>query len=216
MRVTALLGGLAMSAACAALVLQGSLVLAGSLAQVRANDLLVAAAGNPYSDGAAAVAARLAAWKNIPGIRSAVRSQVIDAAVASRQLRATDNLESDLSQFLSGRPISGKAWLLLAWARHLKGSGTRSVLSALEMSILTAPHEDDVVAWRVIIGLQIWEALSPGLRNRTAAEFVVSGIKPEAFRDIYNLKSDDIKADIAGRIRIAAGAQTSWLSRYGL
>jgi hypothetical protein len=75
------------------------------------------------------------------------------------------------------------------------------VFGSLELSMLTGPNEEYVMAERGIYGVSLWQRLTPDLKRRVAADLAV-----DEYRDILKFRAlpEQVRAELREAL-VAAG-----------
>jgi hypothetical protein len=89
-----------------------------------------------------------------------------------------------LSTILSIEPLSSMDWLSLSRAQLMTHQSMDDVFGSLELSMLTGPNEEYVMAERGIYGVSLWQRLSPDLKRRVAADLAV-----DEYPDILKIRA---------------------------
>jgi hypothetical protein len=146
----------------------------------------------------------------------------VDPALASfaRDLVPADAGRAALADVLARRPLSSIAWLRLARAELAAGTPSAAVTRVFVMSVLTGPDEGYVMAQRALLGIALWEALSPDIRGHIAADLAGTFIPlTEAEKDAYRAALAGKTEAVRGEIRdalVAARLPPHALARIGL
>ena len=89
-----------------------------------------------------------------------------------------------LSAILSIEPLSSMDWLSLSRAQLMTHQSMDDVFGSLELSMLTGPNEEYVMAERGIYGVSLWQRLSPDLKRRVAHDLAV-----DEYPDILKIRA---------------------------
>jgi hypothetical protein len=89
-----------------------------------------------------------------------------------------------LSAILSIEPLSSMDWLSLSRTELMTHQSMEGVFGSLELSMLTGPNEEYVMAERAIYGVSVWQRLSPDLKRRVAADLAV-----DEYPDILKIRA---------------------------
>src|SRR5215831_11383098 len=89
-----------------------------------------------------------------------------------------------LSAILSIEPLSSMDWLALSKAELMTHQPMEDVFGSLELSMLTGPNEEYVMAERGIYGVSLWQRLSPDLKRRVTADLAV-----DEYPDILKIRA---------------------------
>ena len=113
--------------------------------------------------------AALAPFAQKQGIGALARESIARIA----QKSAPEQLSEALADQLSITPASTYEWAVLAQTRLNNGEGIDKAFSALVLSNLTGPNEAGVMSLRAVIGLSIWDVLSPPLKRTVIVDAIV-------------------------------------------
>ena len=157
--------------------------------------------------------ARLQSWTQVPGIASAAREALL----------AADGSSIDaLIELLASRPLDSIDWLSLAGKRLEMGAPRNQVLSALMMSRVSGPNEEEVMLRRALVGVLRWEVLPPEIHGQTvhdlAGVFEQGVVEPQVallVKSVIAAKSEEIRATLSERLR-AEQMSTAKLAQIGL
>lgn len=69
-------------------------------------------------------------------------------------------------------PLAGAYWVRLAEIRSASGADIHSVLAAYQLSVLVAPFDGRMMLARQILGMQLWDALSPDEQKTVLTDLV--------------------------------------------
>jgi hypothetical protein len=89
-----------------------------------------------------------------------------------------------LSALLSIEPLSSMDWLSLSRAELMTHQPMEDVFGSLELSILTGPNEEYVMAERGIYGVSLWQRLPLDLKRRVAADLTL-----DEYPDIVKIRA---------------------------
>jgi hypothetical protein len=79
-----------------------------------------------------------------------------------------------LSAVLSIEPLSSMDWLSLSRSDLMTHRSMDNVFGSLELSMLTGPNEEYVMAERGIYGVSLWQRLLPDLKRRVADDLAAA------------------------------------------
>jgi hypothetical protein len=114
------------------------------------------------------------AWRATSGITStALQDELADETNRS-DIIAPYHRRELLSAILSLEPLSSTDWLALSRAELMTRQSMDDVFGSLELSMLTGPNEEYVMAERGIYGISLWQRLSPDLKRRVAHDLSVA------------------------------------------
>lgn len=122
---------------------------------------------------------------------------------------------------LSVEPSSGEQWAELARLRAARAAPVSEVLSALQMSTVTAPREAEAMQRRLPLLLQMWSAL-PDDEKRHAANLLIElrGGQTAAARAIVKALilalPQQERQTLAEKVVARAGEKAPWLRQIGL
>lgn len=113
-------------------------------------------------------AIRLNAWRTVPGLTA----EVIETTLRDRSvlLSSPKFREAQLSALVAIRPMSSRAWFLLARERFELDRPKSAVDAAVMMSWLTGPNEGSVMWQRGVFELVRWRVLADPERRLAAAD----------------------------------------------
>lgn len=114
------------------------------------------------------IVAALTPFTDKQGVGASAR----EALARIAQKSTPDRLEDALADHLSVAPASTYEWALLAQIRLNTGEGIDKAQTALLLSNLTGPNEAGVMSLRAVIGLSIWDVLSPSLKRAVIADAI--------------------------------------------
>jgi hypothetical protein len=107
-------------------------------------------------------------WRAVPGLASkALQAGLTDAVNPSDMMVAYRRREI-LSETLAIKPMSSMDWLSLSGMQLVTDQPMEDVLASLKLSMLTGPNEGSVMVERGVVGVSLWESLSPDLKSRVA------------------------------------------------
>jgi len=89
-----------------------------------------------------------------------------------------------LFAILAMQPLSSMDWLSLSKAQLMTHQAMEDVFGSLELSMLTGPNEEYVMAERGIYGVSLWQRLTSDLKRRVAADLAV-----DEYRDILKFRA---------------------------
>jgi hypothetical protein len=144
--------------------------------------------------------ARIAdAWQATSSITlTALKDELADEANRSDMIAPYHRREV-LSAILSIEPLSSMDWLSLSRAELMTHQSMKDVFGSLELSMLTGPNEEYVMAERGIYGVSLWQELSPDLKRRVANDLAVAGYPdPEIqkIRAFVSAQPDQVRTEL--------------------
>jgi hypothetical protein len=161
-------------------------------------------------------------WMGIPGLAGAVLETALKQNPAASGIDDAQKRAETLARLLALRPMSSKDWLQLAVMRLVAGEPQKQVLAALLMSWVTGPNEGGLMWQRGVLGLSLWQALSPDARQRTIDDLVgVMRVTPvgdgemSAAKDVLDMKPAEARSEIAELLRAQRVTEAD-LGRMGL
>jgi hypothetical protein len=102
-----------------------------------------------------------------------------------------------LSAILSIEPLSSMDWLAISKAELMTHQAMDDVFSSLELSMLTGPNEEYVMAERGIYGVSLWQRLTPDLKRRVAADLAVDEYRDILkFRAFISAQPEEVRAEL--------------------
>ena len=118
--------------------------------------------------------ARIAdAWRATAGITSIALNDELADETNRSDIIAPYHRRELLSAILSIKPLSSMDWLALSKAELMTHQSMDDVFGSLELSMLTGPNEEYIMAERGIYGISLWQRLSPDLKGRVAHDLSV-------------------------------------------
>jgi hypothetical protein len=110
------------------------------------------------------------AWSTVPGLASKALQTDLTDEINPSVLAASDHRRQILSAMLSIKPLSSSDWLSLSGLQLVTDQPIEQVLESLKMSVLTGPNESYLTVERGILGVTLWDRLSPELKSRVALD----------------------------------------------
>jgi hypothetical protein len=120
-----------------------------------------------------------------------------------------------LAAILSIEPLSSMDWLALSKAELMTHQSMHDVFGSLELSMLSGPNEEYVMAERGIYGVSLWQKLSPDLKRRVANDLAVPEYPdPEIqkIRAFVSAQPEQVRAELREAL-IAAGVSPKEIER---
>jgi hypothetical protein len=159
-------------------------------------------------------------WANVPGVEFSARDATLTAVATSRDERTDEKVLEAISQILAVKPVSAGYWLSLARQRLKTGEASDTVMNAWSLSVLTGPNEGNVLPWRGIFGISLWDSGSPEFRNRTIADLaaalpVMTPQQQSTARVLLERKTKESRQDIRARL-LTERASERFLPNIGL
>jgi hypothetical protein len=115
-------------------------------------------------------------WTSVAGVASTAWQAATADKIDPSDLTAANDRREALSAFLSIKPLSSYVWLVLSDMELASAQPMEGVLDSLRLSALTGPNENYVMVERGILGLSLWEDLSPDLKRRVAVDLTAERI----------------------------------------
>jgi hypothetical protein len=163
-------------------------------------------AGLSPSQNAASI---LGPWTTVPGVATAALESSATTVTGPTDVQGSLKRVDELAGLLSVQPMSSANWLSLSSMRLVTGQVTDKVLSALAMSSITGPNEDDVMIQRGLFGLLQWESIPSDVRRRTITDVAGAILLGEwtdrergALTGVVKPKSAETRKEIADQLRI--------------
>jgi hypothetical protein len=145
------------------------------------------------------------AWRATSGVTStAMQDELADEANRS-DIIAPYHRRELLSAILAIEPLSSMDWLALSKAQLMTHQPMEEVFGSLELSMLTGPNEEYVMAERGIYGVSLWQRLSPDLKRRVVADLAL-----DEYPDILKIRAfvsaqpEEVESELRDAL-IAAG-----------
>jgi hypothetical protein len=206
MRLVRFLTALAVIAVCSLALIRGWDVVRFSVAQVEIGTTLDPETFRP--------------WVDVPGLAFSARDASLTAIADQREDGQNAKLIGALSEILSVKPVAAGYWLSLAKLRFVDEQPSDKVMEAWSLSVLTGPNEGNVLPWRGIFGLSLWDGASSEVKGRTIADLAAalpnfSDQQKSAARVLLSGKTETSRQDIRSRL-LAEGASESRLGQIGL
>jgi hypothetical protein len=206
MRIVRIFTALTVSVVCGLAITLGMGIVRFSMVQPE-----IASVQNPNA---------LDRWADVPGVAFSARDASLTAIAASRENKQDQKLLDAMAEILSVKPMSAGYWLSLAKLRFATGEASEQVMDAWSLSVLTGPNEGNVLPWRGIFGISLWDRASTEVKNRTIAELgaALSRITEQqqsVVRVLVSRKTQEIRQDIRSRL-LAEEVSESRLSAIGL
>jgi hypothetical protein len=159
-------------------------------------------------------------WANVFGVEFSARDATLTAVATSRDERTDEKVLEAISQILAVKPVSAGYWLSLARQRLKTGEASDTVMNAWSLSVLTGPNEGNVLPWRGIFGISLWDSGSPEFRNRTIADLaaalpVMTPQQQSTARVLLERKTKESRQDIRARL-LAERVSERFLPNIGL
>jgi len=159
-------------------------------------------------------------WAGVPGLAFSARNASLTAIANSRGEARAAKLYDEISDILSVKPASADYWLSLSRMRFNAGQSSSKILKALSLSELTGANEGNVLPWRGIFGLALWDGAPPEVRKRTITDFAaalsyITERQQSAARAILLEKAENVRQEIRSQL-LAEGAPANQLPGIGL
>jgi len=102
-----------------------------------------------------------------------------------------------MQTFLANKPLSSPDWLALAQQQLVTDSSIDEVTASLLLSMVTGPNEGYVKSERAILGVAIWDQMSPDLKRRTVNDLTAPEIVDNPrVRAVLATKSQPIRGEV--------------------
>jgi hypothetical protein len=124
------------------------------------------------------------AWRATSGITSTALKDELADETSRSDIIAPYHRRELLFAILSIKPLSSMDWLSLSKAELMTHQPMEDVFGSLELSMLTGPNEEYVMAERGIYGVSLWQRLSPDFKRRVAADLAV-----DEYPDILKIRA---------------------------
>jgi hypothetical protein len=159
-------------------------------------------------------------WVGVPGLAFSARDASLTAITNSGGEAMAAKQYDEISDILSVKPASAGYWLTLSRMRLIAGQSSSKVLEALSLSELTGANEGDVLSWRGIFGLSLWDGAPPEVRRRTITDLAaalpqITVRQQSVARAILLEKADNVRQEIRAQL-LAEGASADRLPGIGL
>jgi hypothetical protein len=159
------------------------------------------------------------AWTDVSGLSFNARDAALTAIANSSGEGRSHAIEEQLANILSVKPVSPGYWLSLARMRFAEQSRDAG-MQAFSLSVLTGANEGNVMPWRGILGLSLWETAPADVKRRAIADLAsalayMNGQQAAAMQLAVKGKTDEIRQQIRSLL-LAAGAPTAQLPGVGL
>jgi hypothetical protein len=152
-------------------------------------------------------------WRATSGVTStALQDELADEANQS-DLIAPYHRRELLPAILAIEPLSSMDWLALSKAELMTHQSMEDVFGSLELSMLTGPNEEYVMAERGIYGVSLWQRLSPDLKRRVVADLAL-----DEYPDILKIRAfvaaqpEEVRSELREAL-IAAGLSPQEVER---
>jgi hypothetical protein len=160
--------------------------------------------------------ARIAdAWRATAGITSIALNDELADETNRSDIIAPYHRRELLSAILSIKPLSSMDWLALSKAELMTHQSMDDVFGSLELSMLTGPNEEYIMAERGIYGISLWQRLSPDLKGRVAHDLsVVEYPDPDIqkIRTFVSAQPEQVRAELREAL-IADGLSSQEIER---
>jgi hypothetical protein len=159
-------------------------------------------------------------WVDVPGLAFLARDASLTAIADQREDGQNAKLLGALSEILSVKPVAAGYWLSLAKLRFGSEQASDKVMETWSLSVLTGPNEGNVLPWRGIFGLSLWDGASSEVKGRTIADLAASlpefrGPQQAAARVLLSAKTETSRQEIRSRL-LAEGTSEDRLAAIGL
>jgi hypothetical protein len=159
-------------------------------------------------------------WVDVPGLACSARDASLTAIADQREDGKNAELRGALSEILSVKPAAAGYWLSLAKLRFGSGQASDKIMEAWTLSVLTGPNEGNVLPWRGIFGLSLWDGASSDVRSRTIADLAValpyfSGPQNSAAHRFISINAETNRRENRSRL-LAVGTPESRVAAIGL
>jgi hypothetical protein len=139
------------------------------------------------------------AWRATAGITSTVLNDELADETNRSDIIAPYHRRELLSALLSIKPLSSMDWLSRSRAELMTHQSMEDVFRSLELSMLTGPNEEYVMAERGIYGVSLWQKLSPDLKRRAAHDLAVpeySDPEVQKIRAFVSTQPDQVRTEL--------------------
>jgi hypothetical protein len=135
----------------------------------------------------------LQTWLTVPD----VAANALQIALKHANTEDVVGRRGTLLTLLAIKPLSSPDWLALAQLQLVTDSPMDEVTASLLLSMVTGPNEGYVKAERAILGVAIWDKISPDLKRRTANDLTASEVidNPKV-RTALATKSQPVRSEI--------------------
>src|SRR5262245_27980179 len=103
-------------------------------------------------------------WRTTSGVASTALQGDLTDEINPTDIIAVSRRREVLSAILSLRPLSSIDWLSLAGTQLATNQLMEDVLASLRLSTLTGPNEAHIMVQRAVLGVLLWEHLTPELK----------------------------------------------------
>jgi hypothetical protein len=144
-------------------------------------------------------------WSVDPDVAARALQADLTYQIDPSDQKATDHRLQTLSALASIEPLSSSNWLGLSTLQLITDQPMEQVFDSLELSMLTGPHEGDVIQNRRFFGVSLWERLSPDLKRRVAGDAAVGELPyNDKFRAFVSTQPGQVRNEL-GEALLAAG-----------
>lgn len=159
------------------------------------------------------------AWTDVSGLSFNARDATLTAIANSNGEGRSHAIEEQLAKILSVKPVSPGYWVSLARMRFAD-QGRDPAMQAFSLSVLTGANEGNVMPWRGIWGLSIWETAPPELKSRAIADIAralayMNAQQVAAMQATLQGKTDQVRQQIRSLL-LEKRAPIAQLARVGL
>ena len=157
---------------------------------------------------------------DVSGVRYSARDALLSAMSSAERDTSDSKLQTAIANILSVKPISSGYWLSLARTRFKMGEPTHQVMEAFSMSSLSGPNEGNILPWRSLFGVSIWDIASPDVRNETilglsASLPTLTGQQVVIARKLIAQEPEPVRQEIRSLL-VVQGVSTNRLAIIGL
>jgi hypothetical protein len=158
------------------------------------------------------------------GIISTVLLDQLDDEINRTDVISAYRQRELLPALLSIKPMSSMSWFLLSSAELTTHRPMDDVLGSLKLSMLTGPNEGYVMVKRGVLGVSLWERLSPDLKDRVANDLVPilfprtpeEGAEDEKLWAVLAAKPEQVRLELRGALLATGLSPNDIKQRAGL
>jgi len=140
-------------------------------------------------------------WSVVPGVAAAALQAELKEQINTSDPTAANRRREALVAILSIEPLSSVNWLSLSGMQLVTDQPMEQVLGSLELSMVTGPNEGYLIVERGILGVSLWESLSPYLKKRVAVDLAKGEIAGnERFRAVVSAQPEPVRNELRAAI----------------